>query len=98
MENSSITPTRDPILKKALSLGLGMKGGVQVYFRVGPVTTGKRTGNHAWRELGALTVPKLCPACLGPGGVRQGSWPTATHGLGGPAPRPLALFDRGAGL
>lgn len=55
-----------------------------MYSRVGPVTTRKRTGNHAWRELGALTVPKLHPAGLGPGGGRQGSCPQLLTVSGAP--------------
>lgn len=39
---------------------------------------------------GSLGTPRRCKAA--------GSQSTATHGLRGPAPWPLALFDRGSGL
>lgn len=38
----------------------------------------------------ARLAPRWCKAA--------GSWSTTTHGLRGPTPRPLALFDRGSGL
>lgn len=38
----------------------------------------------------AHLAPRWCKAAS--------SWPTATHGLRGPAPWPLALFDRGSEL
>lgn len=49
------------------------------------------------QELGC--VPMLPPGSLSPRWCKAaGRWPTTTHGLRGPAPRPLALFDRGSGL
>lgn len=67
--------------------------------RVGPVLRrgGREPCLEAARNSGlsscspqAHSAPRCCKAA--------GSWPTATHGLRGPAPRPLALFDRGSGL
>lgn len=52
-------------------------------------------GQELWLVMSSCSpqahlAPRWCKAA--------GSWPTATHGLRGPAPRPLALFDRGSGL
>lgn len=40
--------------------------------RVGPMPTGERAGNHAWRWPGALACPHAAPRLTWPpGGVRQ---------------------------
>lgn len=62
--------------------------------------TGRGLGNHAWKWPRALARSLGSPqAHLAPRQCKEaGSWLIATHGLRGPAPRPLALFDRGSVL
>lgn len=69
--------------------------------RMGPVLIGKGAGTQPRLETARSSGLSSCStqAHLAPRWCKAaGSWPIATHGLRGPAPWPLALFDRGSGL